>query len=200
MRSTVRRLTIPLALVAALLLGTVPAHAQSLYADFRARAVGDVITIILAEQTSAQRSTGYENNSSSSLGGGSNVDSPDINSTFGVNASFSKASENSNETMQSDLLEGTITARIVDVDEYGNLMIEGERHLNVNGVTHLMRVSGMVRPTDISSSNTLLSHQIANADVEYRRDGFTRRFIKPGFMAKAGAVVALGAAVFFGMQ
>ena len=200
MMSFIRRTAVPLALVVALLIGAGPAQAQSMYADFRAREVGDVITIILAEQTSAQRSTGYENNSSSSLGGSSGVESPDLNSTFGVNASFNKASENTNETVQSDMLEGTITARIVEVDEYGNLRVEGERHLNVNGVTHLMRVSGMVRPVDISTSNTLLSHQIANAEVEYRRDGFTRKFIKPGFMAKAGAVVALGAAIFFGMQ
>lgn len=195
-----RRFVVPFSLALALVLSAVPAQAQSMYADFRARAVGDVITVILAEQTSAQRATGYENSSSSSIGGDSGINSPDINSTFGMNASFNKESENTNETVQSDLLEGTITATITEVDQYGNLMIEGERHLNVNGVTHLMRVSGMVRPVDISSSNTLLSHQIANADVEYRRDGFTRRFIKPGFLAKAGAVVALGAAVFFGMQ
>lgn len=184
----------------ALLLLVAPARSQSMFADPRARQAGDVITIILAEETSAQRATDYQNSSNSRLGGSSSVNSPDVNSTFGVDAQFNKSSENSNETMQSDLLQGRLTARVVDVDESGNLVVQGERRLEVNGVTHLMRVEGLVRPIDVRSDNTLLSYQIANAEVEYRRAGFTRRFIKPGFMAKAGAVVALGAAIFFGLQ
>jgi flagellar L-ring protein precursor FlgH len=159
-----------------------------------------MLTIILAEQTSAQRASGYENSSNSRLGGSSGINSPDINSTFGVNAQFNKSSENSNETVQSDMLQGQLTARVVEVDDTGNLVVEGERRIEVNGVTHLMRVRGFVRPFDVRSDNTLFSYQIANAEIEYRRAGFTRRFIKPGFMAKAGAVVALGAAIFFGMQ
>lgn len=182
------------------LLTTTPIRAQSLYADPRARQAGDVLTIILAEETSAQRATDYQNSSNSQLGGSSSINSPDINSTFGVNTQFNKSSENSNETMQSDMLQGRLTARVIDVDESGNLIIEGERRIEVNGVTHLMRVKGLVRPFDVQSDNTLLSYQIANAEVEYRRAGFTRRFIKPGFMAKAGAVLALGAAIFFGVQ
>lgn len=183
-----------------LMMVAAPVRAQSLYADPRAQGVGDMLTIILAEQTSAQRASGYENSSNSSLGGSSGVNSPDINSTFGVNAQFNKASENSNETVQSDMLQGQLTARVVEVDDTGNLVVEGERRIEVNGVTHLMRVRGFVRPFDVRSDNTLFSYQIANAEIEYRRAGFTRRFIKPGFMAKAGAVVALGAAIFFGMQ
>ncbi len=183
-----------------LLVAAGPARAQSLYADPRAQQAGDMLTIILAEQTSAQRSSGYENSSNSSLGGSSGINSPDVNSTFGVNAQFNKASENSNETVQSEMLQGRLTARIVDVNDAGNLIVEGERRVEVNGVTHLMRVRGLVRPFDVRNDNTLFSYQIANAEIEYRRAGFTRRFIKPGFMAKAGAVVALGAAIFFGMQ
>jgi flagellar L-ring protein precursor FlgH len=184
----------------ALLMASAPVRAQSLYADPRAQQTGDMLTIILAEQTSAQRASGYENSSNSRLGGSSGINSPDINSTFGVNAQFNKSSENSNETVQSDMLQGQLTARVVEVDDTGNLVVEGERRIEVNGVTHLMRVRGFVRPFDVRSDNTLFSYQIANAEIEYRRAGFTRRFIKPGFMAKAGAVVALGAAIFFGMQ
>lgn len=192
-------LAIALALLGAFA-ATRPARAQSLYADPRARQSGDIITIILAEETSAQRESEYANNSSSQLGGSSNIDSPDLSSTFGVDAQFSKSSENTNETVQSDLLQGRITAQVVEVDENGNLVVQGERHLNINGVTHLMKVQGTVRPFDVRSDNTLFSYQIANAEVEYRRAGFTRRFLTPGFMAKAGAVVALGAAIFFGTQ
>jgi flagellar L-ring protein precursor FlgH len=102
--------------------------------------------------------------------------------------------------VQSDLLQGTLTVSVAEVDDAGNLVIEGERRLNVNGVTHFMRVTGTVRPFDIRTDNTLFSYQIANADIEYRRDGLIQRYAGPGFFAKAGAVVVLGAAIFFGAQ
>jgi len=177
-----------------------PAAAQSLYADARARQPGDVLTVLLSESTSAQRESASQNRSNSSLGGSGTADGPSIAGTFGLDAEFSNASESANETVQSDLLQGTLTVRVAEVDDAGNLVIEGERRLNVNGVTHFMRVTGTVRPFDIRTDNTLFSYQIANADIEYRRDGLIQRYAGPGFFAKAGAVVVLGAAIFFGAQ
>ena len=177
-----------------------PAAAQSLYADARARQPGDVLTVLLSESTSAQRESSSQNQSNSSLGGSGTADGPSIAGTFGLDAEFSNASESANETVQSDLLQGTLTVSVAEVDDAGNLVIEGERRLNVNGVTHFMRVTGTVRPFDIRTDNTLFSYQIANADIEYRRDGLIQRYAGPGFFAKAGAVVVLGAAIFFGAQ
>ena len=177
-----------------------PAAAQSLYADARARQPGDVLTVLLSESTSAQRESASQNRSNSSLGGSGTADGPSIAGTFGLDAEFSNASESANETVQSDLLQGTLTVRVAEVDDAGNLVIEGERRLNVNGVTHFMRVTGTVRPFDIRTDNTLFSYQIANADIEYRRDGLIQRYAGPGFFAKVGAVVVLGAAIFFGAQ
>lgn len=175
--------------------------AQSLYADPKANRAGDVVTIILAERTSAQRESGFQNQSSAGMGGASAVEGgQDLSGQFAVDASFNKSARNRNETMQRDLLQGTITAVVTAQDSVGNLVLRGERKLNVNGVTHLMRVSGRVRPFDVRADNTVLSYQIADAYIEYRRAGLGRRFIKPGFLAKVGAVAALGAAVFFATQ
>jgi flagellar L-ring protein precursor FlgH len=186
------------ALVGALL--APQAEAQSLYADARARQPGDVLTVLLSESTSAQRESASQNSSNSSLGGSAGTNSPSIAGTFGLDAEFSNASESANETVQSDLLQGTLTVSVTEVDDAGNLVIEGERRLNVNGVTHFMRVTGTVRPFDIRTDNTLFSYQIANADIEYRRDGLIQRYAGPGFFAKVGAVAVLGAAIFFGAQ
>lgn len=197
---TALRSSVLLFAVGALLLAYGPARAQSMYADPRATAVGEVITIILAEETSAQRSSSYANSANARSGGSAGLDAPTLSGTFGMDAEFKNQSDSENETMQSDLLQGTITARVTDTDDAGNLLVEGERRLNVNGVTHLMRVTGTVRPLDVRSDNTLFSYEIADAEVEYRRDGTIRRYTKPGFMAKAGMVAALGAAVFFGTR
>lgn len=176
------------------------ATAQSMYADARARQPGDVLTVLLSENTSAQRESSYQNRSNSSLGGSGGVNSPSLSGTFGLDAQFNKQAENANETIQSDLLQGTLTVQVVEVNDAGNLVVEGERRLNVNGVTHFMRVTGTVRPFDITSDNTLYSYQIANADIEYRQAGLSKRFVSPGFLARVGAVAVLGAAIVFGAQ
>ena len=173
-------------------------RAPSMYADPKAHHPGDMITIVLAERTAAQRESEYDNKSNSGMGGSASAAGGNLSKSFSLDASFGRETTHRNETVQSDLLQGTITAIVVDVDSTGNLLIKGERKLNVNGVTHLMRVSGMVRPFDIRNNNTILSYQIANAFIEYRRDGMGRKLIKPGTFAKIGGLAVLVGAIVFG--
>ncbi len=174
-------------------------RAPSLYADPKAHQPGDMITIVLAERTAAQRESEYDNSASSSIGGSATTDGGSLSGQFALDASFNNATSHRNQTVQSDLLQGTVTATVVGVDSTGNLMIKGERKLNVNGVTHLMKVSGRVRPFDIRNNNTILSYQIADAFIEYRRDGkFRKKLIKPGTFAKIGGLAVLVGALIFG--
>jgi flagellar L-ring protein precursor FlgH len=176
-----------------------PVRAQmSVFADPTAGALGDLLTVVLVERTSASRQSNWNNQSNSGLGGSAAVNSSDLSGKFAVDASFNKQARNRNSSSQEDLLQGTITARVIEVDATGNLVIEGERKLSVNGETHLLRVSGIVRPIDIRSNNSVLSPDIANADIEYRRGGIHRRFFSPALFVRAGAVVVLAAAVLLG--
>ena len=181
------------------LLVTPSASAQSLYSDFRARKPGDIITIVLSERTSAQRASEWKNASSSDLGGSSQVTGGStLAGTFGLDAKFSKDAQNRNSSLQQDLLTGTITATILERDPSGNLRIEGARKLNVNGETHLMHVSGLVRTVDIRSNNSVMSYQIANADIQYKRQGgLTKGLFKPGRVARFGLMAILGGAVIY---
>ncbi len=174
---------------------------QSLYADIVAYRVGDAITIMLAERTAAQRRSGWERRTNSGLGGGASINgNADLSGNFGVNATFNNESSNENESIQRDLLQGTMTALVVDIDETtGNLIVEGERNLNVNGDTHVMKVRGTVRPFDISGNNAVLSYKLANANIEYKRAGTIKRaFMRPGALAGGALALLLGAAVVFG--
>lgn len=200
-----KKYTFPLyTLVVLLFLATTSlaqAQAQvSLYADPKARQVGDLITVILAERTAAQRSSAYDNQSDAHMGGGASVEGEALEGRFGMDAAFSKGARNRNQTSQSDLLQGNFTATVTGVDTAGNLIIAGERKLNVNGVTHLLRISGVARPLDVRSNNTILSYEIANAQIDYRRAGLGRKFIKPGTFVKIGVVGVLGAALLFATQ
>ena len=188
------------ALLFALSLTALPARAQlSVFADPKADVVGDLVTVVLVERTSASRQSAWQNASDAALNGAAEVTgSSDISGRFGVDATFNKQARNQNSSSQQDLLNGTITARVLEVDPTGNLIIEGERKLSVNGETHLLRISGVVRPIDIRSNNTVLSPDIANADIEYRRGGIHRRFFKPALFVRAGAVAAIILAIVIG--
>ena len=173
------------------------AAAQSMYADPTARRVGDPITIVLSERTSASSQNRYEDRSNGSIGGSASTSG---GGNFAVDANVSSDAQAASAAVQSDLLTGTITAIVTGLDATGNLQIEGERTLHVNGVTHLMKVAGTVRPLDVRYDNTILSFQIANAEVEYRKKGLGPRFLSPGTLLKAAAAALVGAAVFFGTK
>jgi flagellar L-ring protein precursor FlgH len=179
-----------------------PVFGQSLYSDFRARKTGDIITIVLVEKTSASRASQWDNSSSNGVDAGSGLTGGStLSGRFAMDARFSKDAQTSNSSLQRDLLTGTITATVTERDDSGNLRLSGSRSLNVNGETHLMKVTGLVRPVDVRTNNSVLSFNIADAHIEYRKQGgLTKGLFKPGKIARFGAMIVLGGAVAFAMQ
>ncbi|MFB6278890.1 MAG: flagellar basal body L-ring protein FlgH [Salinibacter sp.] len=174
---------------------------SSLYTDPTAAEPGDVLTVILDEQTSAQRESSYEGNSSTSVSGSGGASGPGLGSQFGADAQIENQTNNSNQTVQSGTLTGTLTVRVVEVNEAGNLVVSGERDLTVNGATHVMEVSGIVRTSDVRHDNTVLSHQIADAKIKYNQSGMRHNgFFSKGFLLKAGSAVIVGISIFLGLN
>lgn len=188
--------------VLAILIGLpAPVQGQSLYTDPTAAEPGDMLTVILDEQTSAQRESSYEGSSSSGVSGNASATGNGLGSQFGAGAEVESETDNSNQTVQSGTLSGTVTVRVVDVNQAGNLLVTGERNLTVNGATHVMEVSGIVRTDDIRFDNTVLSHQIANAKVKYNQSGIRHNgFFSKGLLLKAGSAVLVGVSIFFGLN
>jgi flagellar L-ring protein FlgH len=190
------------ALIFLLVLVAAPASGQSLYSDFRARKAGDIITIVLVEKTSASRASQWQNAASNGIDASSGVTGGStLSGRFALDANFSKDAKTSNSSLQRDLLTGTITATILERDASGNLQLSGSKSLSVNGETHTMRVSGLVRPVDIRTNNSVLSFNIANAQIEYQKKGGpVRGLFKPGKIARFGLVAILGGALAFSLK
>jgi flagellar L-ring protein precursor FlgH len=177
------------------------AQSQSLYSDPKATEPGDVLTIILDERTSAQRESSYEGRSSSQVQGNGSATGGGLGGQFGANATIENQTNTSNQAVQSGTLTGTLTVRVVEVNQAGNLLVTGERNLTVNGSTHVMEVSGVVRTDDIRFDNTVLSHQIADAKIKYNQSGVRHNgFFSKGFLLKAGSAVLVGVGVFLGLK
>lgn len=172
-----------------------PRRPVSLYADVKAYQAGDLLTVVLAERTSARRASNSSAAESSEVGGAGSTSGGNF---FGLDASVAGRRDSDSRTVQSDLLSGTITAQVVAVDPAGNLQIQGERRLNVDGAVHLMKVSGLVRPADVTTANTVLSYQVAGADVVYLQEATKPKFFQGRFLALVGTAVVIVGAILLG--
>jgi flagellar L-ring protein precursor FlgH len=106
------------------------------------------------------------------------------NNTLEQNLSATREFEGEADSSQSNSLSGAITVTIADVLPNGNLMVRGEKWLTLNQGEEFIQISGMVRPQDVSTSNTVLSTQIADARITYSGEGFLAESNQMGWLAR----------------
>ena len=162
--------------------------ARPLFEDVKARQVGDLLTVILAEQTDASKTatTGIKKDSTTDISAPTLL-GKDI-AVAGNPASTSLASSNafagSSDSAQSNKLQGNITVTVSKVLPNGNLAVQGEKWIAINQGEEYVRLRGIVRPPDITSANTVLSTQVANAQITYRGKGATADSNSMGWLAR----------------
>ncbi len=88
------------------------------------------------------------------------------------------------DTNREGTLVATVTAKVIEVMPNGNLVLEGRKELTINDEKQILVLSGMVRPDDISSDNTIVSSKIADAQVYYVGDGVIQEKQSPGWMVR----------------
>jgi flagellar L-ring protein precursor FlgH len=146
------------------------AAAVSLFADNKARHVGDTLTIIITENASAssQAETKTSNNDSLNYGPGFG---PLLHliKNFGVSGSMS--GDGSGSTNRTDNLNAEITVQVTAVQPNGNLLVEGTRQVGINAETQNITLSGVVRSQDVTFDNTVPSTLVADAQIKYNGKG-----------------------------
>lgn len=147
----------------------------SLFEDSRARHVGDIITVVLSENTSADKkadtTTGKKNSvdiTNPTLFG---EQLPSAKVNLGQNLQSDQSFTGSGESSQSNTVTGTIAVTVAQVLANGNLVVRGEKRLMLNQGAEYIKVSGIVRPQDVTSANTVLSTQVADAHIIYGGKG-----------------------------
>lgn len=163
--------------------------ANSLYSDVTARRVGDIITVTLSESTSASKSADTTTAKDSSvnldtitgLGGQAvNIGGQSIQLGIGSSSDFSGDSA----ANQSNSLSGAISVTVVDVLPNNNLVIRGEKWLTLNHGDEYIRLTGIIRPADISPENEIVSTKVANARIQYSGTGSFARAQERGWLTK----------------
>ena len=170
--------------------------------DRRANAVGDIITITLQENMAAANSCSETLSKSDSY----TFDLPEAlfgpSSLIGkfffpggvkednLRAGTTQAFTGSGTAAQANTLTGTLSVTVVRVFPNGNLEVKGERKLSYNSGTEYIRVSGVIRPEDISSSNTVSSTKVADAQISYTGTGDMNDSVTKGWLSRYFAYVS----------
>ncbi|TCT20610.1 flagellar L-ring protein precursor FlgH [Thiobaca trueperi] len=151
---------------------------QGLFEDYKARRVGDLVTVVLAENTNAKKSavtsTAKKGEMDLGLGSLSVAGQPIISNGLDLFAATSKGDrsfDGSGNSAQSNQLSGEITVTVAEVLPNGNLVVQGEKWLGINQGNEFVRLRGIIRPVDISAANSVQSTQVANAQLYYGGTG-----------------------------
>ncbi|ROR34912.1 flagellar basal body L-ring protein FlgH [Inmirania thermothiophila] len=148
----------------------------ALFADRRARRVGDILTIVLVESTEASKKAETTTSREASIDATGPTLLGDKVIRHGreiLSASVDATQENtgSGTAEQSNSLEGRITVTVAEVLPNGYLRVRGEKVLTLGRGDEFVRFSGIVRPEDIRADNTVPSTQVADARIVYSGRG-----------------------------
>lgn len=155
--------------------------------------VGDIVTIYISESTSAvqQATTSTRKDSSINAGMENNWDqvanllgNETIRKTFDFGLSGEDQYQGSGQTSRTSKVKAIVTSVVTEVLDSGNLFIVGEHRVKVNNEIETIRVSGVIRPQDISAKNSVYSYQIAKAEVSVNGEGVVGAKQTPGMMTK----------------
>ena len=168
----------------------VPAAAVSLYeetsyraltSDRRAQKAGDLLTVLVFENSSATATADTTGDKTGGFG-------------FGLESNFTSdktakltLSEDFNgrgRSQRSGRLAAQLTVTVLSVETNGDLLVSGVQLLRVNDERQEIVLSGRVRQNDISENNTIVSSRLANARISYVGDGALGEKQKPGIISR----------------
>ncbi len=144
--------------------------------DFRA---GDLITVMIDEHTLAASNQGEYSSDRRyrdlGLGVGQSVTSAIPGGGAEVNSSNRAESRRQGESTRQNRFRGEMTVRVVEVEEGGILRIEGRKVVNIDRVSEELLLRGLLRPNDVTASNTVESWRVADPEILYTTRGTSPR-------------------------
>jgi len=157
--------------------------------DIKPRHIGDMLTVTLQERTDATKTANTETAketdlaiaSATILGAPITASDREILATKLASQYDFKGEADSD---QSNSLTGSVTVTVVNVLANGNLVVQGEKWININQGDEYIRLRGIVRASDINPDNTISSTRVANAQIEYSGQGTFADANEPGWLTK----------------
>ena len=141
----------------------------NVFADRKARNVGDILTIVISETTSLSATRGNSNSKSGKT---------DLSAGVGIfdflkaaSASGSDSFKANGQSTSKNTTRANVTVTVVDVQSNGNMTVEGTQSIWQNRDEHKITFRGVCRQDDVTANNTIPSTKIANATVKFDGKG-----------------------------
>lgn len=161
-------------------------HLMDLGSDVRASQVDDLVTVVVSETASAvaQGTTKTQRqstlNSNISAVAGPTKAAGALANLAGLNTQAQLNGQGA--TTRSTQITTTISARVAGVLPNGYLLIEGTKSVNVNSEQQIVKLRGVVRPTDLTVGNTISSTQVAEMELTINGKGVVSDSVRRPFI------------------
>jgi flagellar L-ring protein precursor FlgH len=164
---------------------------KDLYADDVARQIGDILTIVISEDSKvdnkAKRDLKKDTNRSNSFNGELGITTPNNNILprmpgFTMSATSGNELKSKADYKDERKFEDQVSVVVMDILPNHNLVVMGTRNRNIAGDIQAIEVSGIVRPSDIAFDNTVKSEQVADFRIVTKNSGVSAPYTKPGWL------------------
>ncbi len=165
----------------------------SIFSDYKAKNVGDIIVVTIAEKDSATKEASTATGGTSTYGAG-------ISNLFGlekstaitknmtpgslVNTNFNNGFNNDAKTARNGTLTAQLSVQVIGLYPNGNLKIRGGKEVMVNNEIQIVYITGIIRPVDVTAANTVDSNKILNARISYTGKGVLSDHQGPGWLGR----------------
>lgn len=146
-----------------------PQSYRSLVADQKAFRVGDALTVLVQESASASSSVNAKASRSQDLGLRGQTLGQEAR---GLSGGVTSSNEGGGQVVRSGRVTAQITVTVKEVLPNGELLVDGQQAVDLNGEAQIISVNGRARPRDISDNNAVLSSRLADARIRYVGEGY----------------------------
>ena len=159
---------------------------RPLFEDQRPRNVGDILTIVIAENINATKQSGANANRN----GSTNVAVTQANVLAGLLNKANVAASGQNQfaatggANASNTFNGVITVTVTNVLPNGNLIVSGQKQMLINQGNEWVRFSGVVNPNTVAGDNSVFSTEVADAKIEYSAKGYIDEAEQMGWLQR----------------
>lgn len=167
--------------------------AHSMFADKRARAIGDILTIVVQENAAATKANTTKTAKNTGLDAAINtfLYSPAASGFLtkggqmpAVNMASKNTFDGGGQINNSEKITARIAVRVTEVLPNGSLVVEGRRQTKFSGETTDAVLRGVVRSEDVSAGNTVMSFNVADASIQYLSKGAVSDSQRKGWFTK----------------
>lgn len=142
--------------------------------------VGDILSVMILESTTAKAAAGTDASTDTGVGLNVSDGSTDLRGMMGLSSEF----DGSAKIQRTGQLMAQVSVTVKEISGNGLLRIEGEQEIKLNAENQFIKVSGFIRPMDIDQSNMILSTKIYESKIELIGEGILSNSEEPGWITR----------------